>query len=315
MRMPDFFIVGQPKSGTTALYEMLRRHPQIFMPELKEPMFLASDLLAGLRRPSVRARPRTLEEYLALFAGASADQRAGEASSLYLSSHDAAANVATLQPAARIVAIVREPAALLSSLHLQLLQDHNEQETDLRRALALEGERREGRRIPPRCARPASLFYSDHVRYVEQLQRFRDAFPAEQILVLLYDDFRAENAETVRRVLDFLEVDAGVEIEPVEANPTVRLRSGQLEGVVKGVYRGRGPLMRAVGTPVKKLVPRRVRRGALAITRRRVLYGERQPIGADVELELRRRYKGEVIALSEFLGRDLVSVWGYDGID
>ncbi len=35
--MPDFFIVGHPKCGTTALYEMLRRHPQIFMPALKEP--------------------------------------------------------------------------------------------------------------------------------------------------------------------------------------------------------------------------------------------------------------------------------------
>ena len=59
-RIPDFFIVGQPKSGTTALYEALRMHPQLFMPELKEPVFLASDLIAGLRRPTVRARPQTL---------------------------------------------------------------------------------------------------------------------------------------------------------------------------------------------------------------------------------------------------------------
>ncbi len=40
-RVPDFFIVGHPKCGTTALYEMLRRHPQIFMPDIKEPWFFA----------------------------------------------------------------------------------------------------------------------------------------------------------------------------------------------------------------------------------------------------------------------------------
>src|SRR5580693_6355814 len=47
-RIPDFFIVGHAKCGTTALYEMLRRHPQIFMPEYKagagkEPWYFARD--------------------------------------------------------------------------------------------------------------------------------------------------------------------------------------------------------------------------------------------------------------------------------
>src|SRR5271168_1191250 len=89
-RVPDFFVVGQPKSGTTALYEFLRHHPQIYMPELKEPVFLASDQRAGLRRATVRARPQTLEEYLSLFAAAGREQRAGEASALYLWSRTAA---------------------------------------------------------------------------------------------------------------------------------------------------------------------------------------------------------------------------------
>ena len=49
-RRPDFFVVGQPKSGTTALYEVLRAHPQIYMPPIKEPTFLASDVRADARR-------------------------------------------------------------------------------------------------------------------------------------------------------------------------------------------------------------------------------------------------------------------------
>ena len=48
-RYPDFFIAGHAKCGTTALYEMLRRHPAIFMPELKEPLYFATDLRRRFR--------------------------------------------------------------------------------------------------------------------------------------------------------------------------------------------------------------------------------------------------------------------------
>jgi hypothetical protein len=77
-RVPGFFIVGHAKSGTTALYEMLRRHPQIFMPDLKETQFFARELHPRVQ-PSP-SHPETMEEYLSLFAAAKPDQRAGGAS-------------------------------------------------------------------------------------------------------------------------------------------------------------------------------------------------------------------------------------------
>ena len=66
-RVPDFFIVGHHKSGTTALYEMLRRHPQIYMPDLKEPRFFARDLRFQFEPKTSGRLPNTLEEYLSLF--------------------------------------------------------------------------------------------------------------------------------------------------------------------------------------------------------------------------------------------------------
>src|SRR5207245_10687256 len=87
-RVPDFFIVGQHKSGTTALYEMLRRHPQIFMPDMKEPRFFASDL-RGLSQRGPGAAPETLEAYWSLFDGAKEGQRVGEASPSYVRSQHA----------------------------------------------------------------------------------------------------------------------------------------------------------------------------------------------------------------------------------
>ena len=52
MRMPDFFIVGAPKCGTTAMFYYLKQHPEIFMPEQKEPRFFSSDLDSGTDRDS-----------------------------------------------------------------------------------------------------------------------------------------------------------------------------------------------------------------------------------------------------------------------
>ncbi|MEA2209072.1 MAG: hypothetical protein QOF54_1549, partial [Solirubrobacteraceae bacterium] len=132
-RAPDFFIVGHPKSGTTALYEMLRSHRQIYMPDLKETLFFARELHPGLV-PS-GPHPDTLEEYLELFAPAAEEQRAGEASPSYLRSRMAAGRIAEVQPDARIIAILREPASFLRSLHLQLLENEHEVERDLRRAV------------------------------------------------------------------------------------------------------------------------------------------------------------------------------------
>ncbi len=293
---------------------MLRGHPQIYMPDIKEPWFLAPELRSRFRGPRTGRRPETLDEYLALFAPAHPQQRAGEASSSYLMSHSAAGRIAELQPAARIVAILREPASFLRSFHLQGVQVHVETERDLRKALALEGERRQGRHIPRRSPRPQALLYSDHVRYVEQLRRYHARFPPEQVLVLIYDDFRRQNEATVRQVLSFLEVDEMAPIDAIEANPTVRVRSQRLHQAVQAVSVGAGPVSEAVKASVKTLTSRRFRHAGLRTVRRGAVFGEPRPPDEGLMLELRRRFKPEVVALSEYLGRDLVSLWGYEGV-
>jgi hypothetical protein len=314
-RVPDFFIVGHPKCGTTALYEMLRVHPQIFMPELKEPWYLASDMQPRFPPPRSASPPETLEDYLALFSDAADGQRIGEASSAYLLSRAAASEIAALRPDARIVAILREPASFLRSLHLQLLRTHVESVKDLRRALELEPQRRDGRKVPRRSHRPQLLMYSDHVRYVEQLRRYREAFPAEQLLILIYDDFRDDNETTVQSVFDFLDVDSEIDVVPREANPTrVRMRSQHLDELLNMVSVGRGPATRAVKAALKAISSERLRDDAMRLTRRRLILGRPPPADERLMLELRRRYAGEVVALSEYLDRDLVRLWGYDDL-
>lgn len=307
-RLPDFFIVGHPKCGTTALYEMLRSHPQIYMPDVKETRFFAPELHPGSHRS--RLHPETIEDYLALFAGAEPRQRLGEASPSYLRSHSAAARIAKLQPGARIIAILREPADFLRSLHMELLRDHVETEADLGRAMAMEGERgrEEARRRSP------GLIYSDYVQYVEQVRRYHAAFGPEQVLVLIYDDFRDDNQATVRRVLRFLGIDDESPIHRSNANLTVRVRSLRMYELARSLYMGRGPVAQTLKSAVKAVTPRRLRRDALRALRRNVLYAKPRPADEELMLQLRRRFKGEVVELGEYLDRDLVRLWGYDRI-
>jgi len=69
---------------------------------------------------------------------------------------------------------------------------------------------------------PQLLQYSEHVRYVEQLRRYRGLFPQEQVLVLIYDDFQRDNQTTLRTVLRFLEVDDEYPIDEVHVKQTNR---------------------------------------------------------------------------------------------
>ncbi|HUB35435.1 MAG TPA: sulfotransferase [Solirubrobacteraceae bacterium] len=317
-RIPDFFVVGHEKCGTTALYEMLRGHPQVFMPRLKEPRFFSPDMRVRERAAAAGRRPRDLESYRALFAPARPDQRVGEASPQYLGSHVAAERIAALQPAAKIVAILREPVSYLHAMHRQNVKGLLEDQRDLHAAMALERDRRAGRlELPGNQASPVRLLYSEHVRYQEQLLRYEARFPRAQILVLIYEEYQRENEPTVRGVWRFLDLDD---------SPPVRIPDGR--GARKAVrFMPLHKLSRAVKiahhseaarSPLADAVYALTPRPAVDLWRRLVYSrpaGDAGPAGgatAALDRELRRRLKPEVQALGEHLGRDLVSLWGYD---
>jgi len=312
-RLPDFFIVGHPKCGTTALYEMLRAHPEVFMPEVKEPWYFATELHERTP-PRPQGTPRNLEEYRRLFADALPGQRIGEASPHYLWSHTAAQKIAEVAPEARIIALLREPASFLRSLHLQFVEVYYEVEGDLRRALELEQDRRRGRNVPRYSYWPQLLLYSEHIRYVEQLKRYHEAFGPERVLVLIYEEFRADNEATVRTVQRFLGVDDTRPIAAVEANPTVQARSQILNELLHAVGVGRGPISHALKETIKALTPAGPRRRAFYALQRNLVFGRPGPADEALLGELRIRYRAEVEAAGEYLGRDLLALWGYDSL-
>ncbi len=309
-RLPDFFIIGHEKCGTTALYRILQSHPQVFMPELKEPRFFSRDLDAKPAGARAGALPRTLEAYLELFGAAGAEQLAGEASPQYIRSATAAARIAELQPQARVIAILREPVAFLRSFHMACVRSGQEDVHDLRRALELEPQRRRGERIPSGCFAPERLLYSEHVRYVEQLRRFEAALSPEQVHVVVYEDLRRDNEQSARAVLRFLGLD---DAQPIDL-------SGSAGNVRKSV---RSPTFHRLAIALKR--SRRRPDSAPAALRaldslmpawlegaaRRAVYAPPAPLDEQLASELSRRFEPEVAALGDHLHRDLLSEWGY----
>jgi hypothetical protein len=298
MPLPDFFIVGAFKCGTTALYEYLRQHPQVFMPFHKEPLYFGDDLT---RRYGRMAR----QQYEALFADARPGQRVGEASAWYLYSGSAAHEIASASPAAQIIIMLRNPVDVMYAQHSQLIFNVEEDLVDFAQALEAEPARRRGERLPSGPLRVENLFYRESVRFAEQVQRYYDAFGRERVHVIVYDDFRDDTPTAYRAVLAFLDIDPAFAPDFAISNPNKRVRLPALQRLV---YQPPGPLLRLV--PI-------IRRFPLAhavrdqLLRLNSTAARRQPMDPDLRRRLIEEFTPEINRLGDLIGRDL-SGWLVD---
>ncbi|HXM87560.1 MAG TPA: sulfotransferase [Solirubrobacteraceae bacterium] len=311
-RLPDFFVIGHEKCGTTALYRILRSHPEVFMPELKEPRFFSREPGPPPPGAAAGALPRTLEAYLELFAPARAEQLAGEASPQYIRSANAAARIAELQPRARAIALLREPVSFLRSFHLACVRSGQEDQRDLRKALELEPQRRRGERIPSGCRAPARLLYSEHVRYVEQLRRFEDALSRERVHVIVYDDLRRANERVARDALRFLGLDERLPIDVSRGGGSARksVRNLTVHRLAIALKRAR---RRPDSAPAALRALDALTPAWLEAAARRALYAPPPPLDRRLAADLRARFEPDVAALGDHIGRDLLREWGYRG--
>ena len=274
--MPDFFIVGHPKCGTTALYEMLRGHPQIFMPDLKEPCSSPATCGRASSRRGPRRRRRRSRTIFALFAPARAASSApARPRRPTCCSHDrrrrdrrAASRRADRRDPARageLPALAAHPAAA-----------HARRDRAGPRAgdRARAGERRRRQAAPAPlatgrscCSTPTTCATSSSCAATTT----RSA--REQVLVLIYDDFRADNEAVLRNVLRHLGVEEHLALPALEANPTFATRSQRADELLHAVSHGEGALVGAL----KRAVPQHLRRQALSAVQRRLVW--REPAG------------------------------------
>jgi hypothetical protein len=196
--LPDFLVLGAQKAGTTALYAYLRRHPEITGPSWKEVSFFDRHYARGEawyrgNFPN-RLRARGL---------------VGEASPSYLFHPLAPERVRELLPEARLIALVRNPVDRAFS-HYQHEVALGREELSFEDALAAEDDRLRGEEERMR-AEPAyfshawwNYTYRARGRYAEQIERWLEVFPREQLLVLPSEDLGGDPDGAYVRVLEFI---------------------------------------------------------------------------------------------------------------
>lgn len=292
---PNFFIVGAAKCGTTSMYEYLRQHPDIFMPDYKEPVYFGRDL--GI---TDCWRVPQSDKYLALFKPGAGRQRIGESTVWYICSQEAAAEIKAFAPEARIIVMLRNPVDFLYSLHGLFLWSDNEDLLDFEQAFDAQADRAAGRRIPPQAYFVKGLQYTQMATFSTQVQRYYDAFGRESVLVILQDDLKNDVAGVYRRVRHHLQIDENFapdftrfnETRPIAQLPFHRLIN---RPIVRGV-------LQKTLTKMSKST-----RGKLVDGLTRLVRPKARPTRIDPVLraKLLPLFHDEIDALARVIGRDL----------
>lgn len=273
------------------MYDYLRRHPDVFMPYFKEPVFFGADL-------NKRSRTFDENEYLALFAASRGERCLGEATVWYLYSQSAPAEIKAFSPDAKIIIMLRNPVDMIHSLHSLMLLTGNEEITNFEEALEAEQDRRRGLRIPRGARRLEGLQYRACGRYASHVRRYLETFGAQAVKVAIHDDLRAEPRRVYLDVLRFLGADP--EFEPdfavVNRNRAVRFRAVQRLTASQ-------PFIRATSI-LPGPVLHRLRKGLKRVNMR----AETRPaLGSDLRSRLTREFIPDIEELATLLGRDLSS--------
>lgn len=296
--LPNFFIIGAAKSGTSSLYRYLAQHPQIFTSPKKEPSYFA---LPGVDvKASGPGDQQSLDElivtdraeYEALFSEAGDASVIGEGSVMYLYYPEVAQRIRREVPDARLIAILRNPVDRAYSCFRHLRRDGREPREVFADALALEDSRIE-------AGWEHLWHYTRGGFYFEQLSRYYDVFPPEQISVHMYEDLQMRPLELVGSIFRFLGVD-----DTFQPDLTIRRN-------VSGMPRSRR-LHRFLRQPstlkatLSYFVPRAVReRLYLAATDWNVDSEAESGMPPEVREQLSHLFESDIDRLSQLIGRDL----------
>lgn len=231
--MPDFLVIGAKKGGTTSVANWLVQHPQV-MPMFprtqrhKSPHYFDINYWRGSQWYLSHFPSRPVRR---LHAARSGGALAGETSPYYLFHPAAAGRIRETAPDARLVAVLREPVSRAHSNYFDRVVAGTEDLPTFEDALEAE-ERRTAGITAEWLSDPHHYSYShDHHtylargRYAEQLRRYFEHFPREQLLVLPLDALRRDAAGSFRRIEDHLGLDhATVDLQARnrrESNPPI----------------------------------------------------------------------------------------------
>lgn len=281
---PNFFVVGAPKAGTTFLFELLKGHPDVFVPRVKEPHFFST-------YPAI-----TFDEYRGLYARAQGFPIIADFSPFYLSDPSAHQRIREVSPDARIIILLRDPVARAHSHYLMYRRTGTEPEASFLKALQRYFES-PGRGDESCRDWKSSREYVEAGMYCDQLSRYLEAFGQRQVQVLLLDDLTSRPRETILQVAQHL----GIASDPLLAKDFSGGRNSFRTPRFYGLYR----LLKESRLKMKVMdyLPGGLQRW---LRESPVLYGGSKPsLDPEARRYLQEIYDPNIRQLEQILGRSI----------
>ena len=171
----NFFVIGQPKSGTTALYDYFKHHPELYLPEQKQLYYFAVDhnkerqLIKKFNRSYYKKYYNySFQHYLKHFNFKSKCKYYCDITPDYFYSEKAPYEIFKYNPNAKILLLLREPLSFLKSFHLQMINSNCETEEDFWKAMELETIRKKNFDIISSCTKKYFFYSENMVSYINQ---------------------------------------------------------------------------------------------------------------------------------------------------
>lgn len=291
--LPNFLVVGAAKSGTSSIDRYLAQHPDVYMPTKKEAHYFSKasfpDRFAGPGDDGMNTETiASLERYESLFDDALGQKAIGESSAFYLYYPETAQRIADLNPAMKIVMVLRNPVERAFSAYMYLLRDERET-LSFEAGLAAEEHRRRQNFEPMWLYRELGL-------YAQQVHRYLDVFAPDQVKVILYDEFARDNGAVMADLFSFLGVRTDFPIDTsIRYNESGKPKSRALFNFV-----AKPNLLKEM---VKPFVPPAVRERLG--NRAKSMMLERVDMDPSIRADLKAYYTQDIRSLQTLLGRDL----------
>ena len=296
MALPDFFVAGAPKSGTTALHAALAQHPGLYLSAVKEPKFFLTD-----GPPPAQGGPgdaKTYREhvwrrsdYEDLFDPAPPGTLRGESTPFYLYSREAQRRIKTLIPGARLIVVLRDPVERAHSNWTHLWSAGLDPIGDFVEACGAEE-----RRVSAGWA--DFWHYKRLGLYGQQLLHLCSVFPQERVLVCRYRDLVDDPAGTLNRICAFLGVAQGIVTDVPPENVTAHPEQTRRHQAMSSILRAGSTITARLPGHTGKAVIDRLESSLQdgAAPRRPLTWEQRQSLIPYFEVDIRQ--------LSELTGED-----------
>ncbi len=276
IRLPNFVLVGIQRSGTTWLYEVLRNHPDVFLPYVKEVHFFDNNFEKGI------------EWYRNHYIGVKSETCIGDITPNYIHNKTNASRIFSLIPECKILIILRNPVDYLFSLynHRRIIENG---------IGSFESFIEDPKNLDYAC------FYKKTIEYYR-------LFSSEQIHLAYYEDFVNDRKSYLKAICSFLEIDLNridVNYERL-INQTVIPRFEVLHRIAHQLV----IFSRKIDSKPLQFLHKRIRPLLNnPIYMKQIGYKKEEELDISIKSKLIDYYYKDVFELSQFVGRDLIRFW------